>query len=316
MAEPQVRVALGRYPHTEPIHAGTVGLEGFELDLVPVDPIIAAFRRMVRELAYDVCELAPTTYLIAREAGVPITALPVFLMRRFHHADVLCRAGTGIREPADLEGRRVGVRAYSVTTGVWVRGLLAEHYDVDHRAISWRVDDDEHVATLRLPDNVTRLGEGDSLASAFGEARIDAAFGGRAGIGRVGGPAAGWTTSAPEADHYPLFADAADRDRAVFAATGVYPLHGLVCVRTAALQAHPDLAAGLWDMLVASKAASVAGSGLDAGYAALSRFVGPDPLPWGLEGNRVTLEALQRYALDQGLITTALPLDELFLPFG
>ena len=147
MPEPlRLRTAIATYGHTAALKAGSEP-DGVVWDHVEVSPIIAAFRRMVRDLEFDVCELAPTTYLMAREAGVPITAIPVFLMRKFHHGDVVCRTDAGIEKPLDLVGRRVGVRAYSVTTGVWGRGILSHEYDVPLDEITWVVDDEDHVTT-------------------------------------------------------------------------------------------------------------------------------------------------------------------------
>ncbi len=97
-----------------------------------VDPIIAAFRRMVRGNEFDICEMAITTYICARAHGKPMTAVPVFLVRAFHHGATLVNTKAGIRKPKDLEGKRVGVnRGYTVTTGVWARGVLQDEHGVD-----------------------------------------------------------------------------------------------------------------------------------------------------------------------------------------
>src|ERR1043165_7610741 len=106
-----VSIAIGDYPHTAALKNGSVTVAGVAANFANVVPQIAAFRRMVRNLEFDVCELAPTTYLIARAHGVPIIALPIFVMRRFHHGGLLVRPEAGIRDPKDLEGRKVGARA-------------------------------------------------------------------------------------------------------------------------------------------------------------------------------------------------------------
>ena len=141
MATTRLKVALRTYPYTEALKTGAVSVPGVALDFEEVKPHIAAFRRMVRDLAFDVCEIAPTTYMIARAYGVPIIALPVFFVRRFHHAGFVVRPESGIAGPKDLEGRNFGVRAYSVTTGVWKRGLLQNDYGVDIDKVTWWVDD-------------------------------------------------------------------------------------------------------------------------------------------------------------------------------
>src|SRR5580698_1418390 len=138
----RLSAAIATYGHTKTLKCKQEQPTGCELDFVEVEPIIAAFRRMVRTLEFDVCELAPTTYLAARDADIPVTALPIFLMRRFHHGDMVCRPGSGISAPKDLEGRKVGVRAYTVSTGVWARGILQHEYGVDPDSITWVVDDE------------------------------------------------------------------------------------------------------------------------------------------------------------------------------
>ena len=117
-------IAIATYAHTAAIKDGSIPIRDVQANFINIDPIIAAFRRMVRDLEFDVCELAPMTYLIAKAYGSPFTALPVFVMRRFHHGGLVVRDDAVIKVPKDLEGKKVGVRAYTVTTGAWTRGIL------------------------------------------------------------------------------------------------------------------------------------------------------------------------------------------------
>lgn len=185
----KISVALGDYPHGRALLSGDVPVDGFEVDPVTVNPIIGAYRRMIRVLEFDVCELAPTSYLMARDRGIPLTAIPVFLNRRFHHGDIQCAASSGIAVPADLEGRKIGVRAYSVTTGVWGRGILSEEYGVDTRQVTWVVDDDDHIEGT-WPARIERVTDGRSLGALLSAGEIDAAFTGRGSPGRPGRSAA------------------------------------------------------------------------------------------------------------------------------
>ena len=130
-AKVPLKIAIATYGHTAALKDGSVPIEGVEADFVEVAPIIAAFRRMVRDLEFDVCEMAPTTYMIARAHGAPFIGLPIFVMRRFHHGGFVVRPDAGIKAPKDLEGKKVGVRAYSVTTGVWTRGIFINEYGLD-----------------------------------------------------------------------------------------------------------------------------------------------------------------------------------------
>src|ERR1700691_6770829 len=163
--QPRLKIAIADYGHTRAVKSATVPIEGVDADFIQVVPIIGAFRRMVRDLEFDVCEMAPTTYMIARARGAPYIALPIFLMRRFHHGGFVVRPDAGIRKPKDLEGKKVGVRAYSVTTGVSTRGIFVNEYDLNSSKVTWLVDDEEHVSTLRLPPNVVHAPEGKSLQS-------------------------------------------------------------------------------------------------------------------------------------------------------
>ena len=208
------------YPHTEAIKSGSIKVPGVRLDFVDVKPHIAAFRRMVRDLEFDIAELAPTTYLIARAFGVRIMALPIFFSRRFHHSGLVVRPDSDIDEPKDLEGKKVGVRAYSVTTGVWTRGILQNEYGVDLERVTWVVDDEEHVEALQLPPNVVHVPEGKSLAGMIATGEIHAGFLGNAGIGRQGAPTEGWNEKVPaqQPDLRDLIADPGEVTRSLLAA--------------------------------------------------------------------------------------------------
>src|ERR1700744_4337427 len=139
---------------------GSIQPEGFTLDFEEVPVLIHAFRRMVRELAYDVTEMAFTTYLAARAHGKPFTALPVFLVRDFHHSAIRTPVSSALA-PRGLEGQRVGVnRGYTVTTGVWARGILADEYGVNLDIVTWVLSGDEHVAEYVPPPNVVPVPAG------------------------------------------------------------------------------------------------------------------------------------------------------------
>src|SRR5688572_21878036 len=112
----RLKMAIASSGQAAAIKDGSVPIKGVEPEFVEVKPQIAAYRRMVRDVEFDVCEIAPSTYMIAREHGAPFKALPIFLGRRFHHSAFVYREDAGIREPKDLEGKSAGVRAYSVTT--------------------------------------------------------------------------------------------------------------------------------------------------------------------------------------------------------
>src|SRR5438128_1779380 len=250
-----LKIAVAEYPHTAAVRNGSIAIEGVDAEMVTIKPQIAAFRRMVRQLEFDVCELAPTTYLIARAHGAPFSALPVFLWRRFHHAGLLVRPDAGIKTPKDLEGKKVGVRAYSVTTGVWTRGILINEYGLDSSKVTWVVDDEEHVTQLKLPPNVVHVAEGDSLASMMAAGAIQAGFANNAGIGREGPPKAGWQAKErKETEHYrELFADPDRLGAEWYQRTGIYPMHSTLVVKDEILNANPWLAPALFAAFQESK---------------------------------------------------------------
>lgn len=309
------------YPYTADIKSGRIGVPGTRLDFVDVVPHIAAFRRMVRNLEFGICELAPTTYMIARAHGVPMIALPIFFVRRFHHEGLLVRADAGVDTPKDLEGKRVGVRAWSVTTGVWKRGLLQNEHGVDLEKISWFVDDEEHVTSLKLPPNVQQVPEGLSLVKMFAAGHLDAGTAGDAGLGRQGKPDAGWER---DADALPvemreLFPNPEPLDAAYFRRTGVLPMHGTLVVKEALLRENPELAPALFEAFLRARApyAAAIANGTATGRdgardMALARIVG-DPLPYGLKANRASIQTLIDYTTQQGLIPDGVAPEDMFL---
>src|SRR5713101_3107253 len=193
----RLKIAIGAYGHTAALKSREVAIKGVDAEFIEVVPIIGAFRRMVRNLEFDICEMAPTTYMIARARGAPYIALPIFLMRRFHHSGFVVRPDANIRTPKGLEGKKVGVRAYSVTTGVWTCGIFVNEYVLDSSKVTWVVDDEEHVASLELPPNVVHAPDGKSLASMMATGEIEAGFTGPAGVGRAGPPIGNWDMNAP-----------------------------------------------------------------------------------------------------------------------
>jgi 4,5-dihydroxyphthalate decarboxylase len=319
--KPRLKIAIAEYGHTRGVTSGSIPVEGVDLDFVKVVPIIGAFRRMVRDLEFDICEMAPTTYMIARALGAPYIALPIFLMRRFHHGGFVVRPDAGIKVPKDLEGKKVGVRAYSVTTGVWTRGIFINEYDLDSSKVTWVVDDEEHVTTLKLPPNVVHTAEGQSLQSMMKAGEIQAGFSGPAGVGRSGPPISGWDKAAPvAADTYPeLIADVENVEANWFKTTGIYPIHGLIVVKDEVLSRHPRLARAMMDAFVKAKQPYLeqlkAGQGDTPEDKRYRKFLSlmNDPLPYGMAANRPSIEALVTYSLQQKLIPSRPELNRVFV---
>lgn len=313
-------IAIAASGHTAALKTGSVPIEGVEANFVEVVPIIAAFRRMVRNVEFDVCEMAPTTYLIARARGAPYIALPIFVMRRFHHAGFAVRPDSGIKVPKDLEGKKVGVRAYSVTTGVWTRGIFTNEYGLDADKVTWVVDDEEHVDTLKLPPNVVHAPERQSLADMMASGELQAGFTANAGIGRAGPPTGGWEKGgqAPMQTYPELIDNAAQVEADWFRRTGIYPIHGTIVVKTDVLAKHPWVARSLLDAFTKAKQPYLEqlrrGEGdkpEDVRYRGFLSLMN-DPLPFGIAANGPSIDALMTYALQQKLIPERIPLEQAF----
>jgi len=310
--------AVSEMPHTSAIRSGEIGIDGVEGNFLTIHPQIAAFRRMVRDVEFDVCELAPTTYIIARAYGAPFVALPIFVLRKFHHSGLLVRPDSGIRVPKDLEGKKVGVRAFSVTTGAWTRQAFIDDYGLDCAKVTWVVDDEEHVTQLKLPANVVRCSPDTSLNQMMANGELSAGFGGNAGIGRTGNPTDGWKQV--EVNYPDLFPDPAPIEADFYRRTGVYPMHGTIVVKEQVLKDNPGLARAMYDAFDEAKQqwlvrlnSGEADTVSDKRYRSLQPLVGNDPLPYGIEANIKTIMALEKTAFDQGLTPRRLSIDELFV---
>jgi 4,5-dihydroxyphthalate decarboxylase len=286
---------------------GTVVPEGFSLDFEEVPVLVQGFRRMVRELAFDVSEMALTTYLTAREHGVKFTALPIFLVRGFHHNAIVVRRGSRITDPGQLAGKRVGVnRGYTVTTGVWARSIMANQYGLDLDSVTWVLSGDEHVKAYTPPSNVISAPPGKTLEQMVLDGELEAAIG----------------VKSDSPDIVPLIPNANDVALTALRATGLYPINHLVVIKDEVLEAHPDAAVAVFEAFAESKRQYVAD--LKAGAIAkpdsadrlhlevLEATGWDDPLPYGIEPNRAALEDLIEQASKQRILTKTVKLEELF----
>jgi 4,5-dihydroxyphthalate decarboxylase len=276
------------------------------LNFEEVPVLIQAFRRMVRTLDYDVTEMAFTTYMVARAHGKPFTALPVFLVRGFHHGAILRGAASGDLAPKDLEGRRAGVnRGYTVTTGVWARGILADEYGVDLSRVTWVLSGDEHVEEYVPPANVVPVPAGQDVPDMVASGEL----------------AAGVGMPADRADLVPLIPDAEEAAYRALRERGLYPINHLVVVRDELLAEHPDLAADLFSAYAAAKnqyVAALAGNGIaepnatDRMYQRVAQITGANPMPYGIAPNRAMIDQLIRYAVDQKILDQPVAAEDLF----
>jgi 4,5-dihydroxyphthalate decarboxylase len=301
---PPLTIAIGNHGLTKALKDATIRIDGREVEFIQVDPIVAAMRRMARGLEFDICEMAWTTYLCAKACGKPIAAIPVFLTRNFHHWAIFHNVKSGITQPKDLEGRTVAVnRGYTVTTGLWARGVLQTEYGVNLEKITWAPTDDEHVAEYKAPPNVDYSNRGKPITDLLLSGKIPAAV----GDVKVNSP-----------DIRPLIPDARNAGFAYFRKTGVYPINHGVVVKDSLLKAEPNLAAELFRAFQEAKkiylARLDAGTNLspaDENAIALKQVVG-DPFPFGINHNRKALETVAQFAVDQKVTPSKFSVEELF----
>ncbi|MBV9784414.1 MAG: ABC transporter substrate-binding protein [Acidisphaera sp.] len=272
-----LRVALGNAPRARAVKSAAQPPGASPIDFADIVPIHRAFAPMVRELRFDLCELAIATFLQAKAFGKPLVLLPVAVMARFQESALLCRGDDAtIAGPADLVGKRVGVRAYSQTTGVWLRGELADEYGVAADSIRWVTFENAHVAEYADPPWAERARPGQDMLAMLREGELDAAIGGSE---PPDDPSLRTVFSDPDA--------AASRFQARH---GFMPVNHLLVARQSLVEAEPERVAAFCEALVGD------GDALPSGRAALDPAIG----------------LVSRYCLEQGLLPRPLSLAEVW----
>jgi hypothetical protein len=306
MAKPVLKTVTRTQGNNQAIKDGSVTPRTFDFQFEEIPVLVDGFRRMVRGLEFDICEMAITTYMCAKEHGAAFTALPVFLVRGFHHGAIIQDTRAELKSPKDLEGRRVGVnRGYTVTTGVWVRGVLASEHGVDLDKVTWVLSGDEHVAGYRPPANVEPMPAGATLPGLLAEGDL------------AGAISVTWDDPAAA----PLIPDAEAAGYAALRSRGHYPINHLVVVKDSLLAEHPGLARDVFETFAESKRRYVdrlrdgeitSPSAVDRLHLAVMEITDGDPLPYGIEPNRGVIEELIDHAMAQHILRHRPTVDELF----
>ena len=232
---------------------------------------------MVRDGAFDVSEMAIVTYLMAKSFGKPMVLLPNVVVARFQHAHALYNSKNGTMKPADLNGKRVGIRSFTTTTGAWLRGILANDHGVDLNSIDWVTFEDAHVAEFR--DNTERAPAGKQIVQMLIDGQLDAVLG----------------EKSDQAGLKPLFADAAAEEKSWFGKHRVMPINHMVVVSSRLSNEHPEAVREVFRLLQESAVLAPAG-----------------PLKFSAGEMRGSLELIIQYCAQQGLIPRAFAVDELF----
>jgi 4,5-dihydroxyphthalate decarboxylase len=293
----RLSLVLGSYPHVAGVADGSIAVDGVSFEPVAVLSLQDAFKRMCREVCFDVCEMSITGYLLALRYGLPFTALPVFPVRGFPqaHAAIVVRRDAGIDSPRQLEGKRIGARAYTGTASLWVRGMLQDEHGVDLDKVTWVSIEDEHVPQYQhdAPANVSyELGGDLSALLASGD------LAGAIGVGASEGVAL-------------LIPDARRAAATAYSRTGVLQINHTIVIRNAVLEQRPVLARELYEAFVAAKQRWLA-AGPELPLVDELGLPDRDPLPYGLEANAASIDALLRHAHAQGLTTRRLTAEEAF----
>jgi len=282
-----LRIAIGDYPHTLPLKRGDISSPSLKLDFVEIKPMHKAFKPMVREHAFDASEMALVTFLQAKVHNKGLKLLPAAMLGRFQHGTMLCNSERGRLTPADLAGRRIGVRAYSQTTGAWIRGIVENDYGVDMSRVQWVTFEDAHVAEYREPAGVIRAQPDQDMTKMLLAGELDAAIYG--------------AELPKDARLQSVIPDPDAAARAWYGKHGLVPVNHMVTVTDEFARANPAAVAELYRMLEASKkTAGLPAEGLI------------DSVPFGREANRPCLEMLISYCVQQGLIPRRLEVDELW----
>lgn len=277
-----LKVLIGNYPHTAPLKTGAVRSDQFDLAFTEIEPVWDGFKGMIREYKYDVSEMAIVTYLLARAHGKPLSLLPAVMTARIQHGYAYYNVTKGRLTPADLNGMRVGIRSFTTTTGAWLRGILANDYGVDLNSIDWVTFEDPHVAEYQ--DTTTRAPEGKKIMQMLLDGELDAVLG-----------------EPPKDDPRlgTIFDDARAEGLRWSQMRKLTPINHMVVMHSDTVRADPEAVREVWRMLCEGK--RLAGPPAD-----------PDPLPFGIEANRASLDLIAEYAYQQGLIPRRISVDEMF----
>jgi 4,5-dihydroxyphthalate decarboxylase len=272
----RLRMLLGDHPGTAALKNGAIRSDLVTFDFASYSPTNKGFKPMVREAAFDVSEMAIVTYLMAKSFDKPMVLLPDVVLARFQHGHALVNVKAGKLTPRDLNGKRVGIRSFTTTTGAWLRGILANDYGVDLNSIDWMTFEDAHVA--EFVDTTKRAGAGKQIVQMLIDGELDAVLG----------------EKSDHPDLQPLFADAAAEEKAWFAKHKVVPINHMVVVSKALSEQRPDVVREVHRMLAESAAASPAAPRFDR------------------SGLNRSLQLIIAYSAQQKLVPRAFSVDELF----
>jgi 4,5-dihydroxyphthalate decarboxylase len=282
-----IHACFGTYPHTKALKSGAIKSDRVELKLTEIEPVYKAFLAMVRELKFDISEMAIVTYLQAKAYGKPLTLMPCTMMGRFQHGTLLYNSERETVTPENLPGKRIGVRSFAQTTGVWMRGILWKDYGLDLSRVKWVTFEDAHLAEFRDPPGVERAADGKDMTKMLLAGELDAAIFG------------GAMPTDPRLKT--VIPDAADAAQGWYKTHRTVPVNHMVVVTNRLSQSDPGAVREVFRMLHESKKA-----------AGLPKPGAIDTIPFGYDNLRPALDLMSGYALEMKIIPRRYSVEELF----
>ncbi len=322
MTNPRITFACGPYDRMDALRTGEVKPEGIDLDFLCIKSPREIFDRMGQKREFDASEMSSSEFVtLFCKGGSPFVALPVFPSKVYRHPFMFGAVKSGVRKPKDFEGKRIGVPLYTMTAAVWLRGLLEEDFGVDLSTIEWVQGGLDHGGTHgveREPPEIPGVNlKTNNSPRSLNDMLIAGELDGFMGTGEPACFKTGHVTR--------LLPDYAEQQKDYFRRTGIHPIMHLVAIRRDVYERNPGVARSLYEACVKSK--NLAWAQINHGGASISMLpfihahleetkdvMGADPWPYGVEGNRKTLEALVRFMYNQKLIPFAPKIEDLFVP--
>jgi 4,5-dihydroxyphthalate decarboxylase len=313
MAKLRLTLACGDYDLLRPLINGELQPQGIELNVLTM-PSPERHGRMLRHQEFDICELSLVGYLVSRDKGCGYNAIPVFPHRRFRHSYMIKRAGCGIEKPSDLNGKRVGLDTLQNSAGLWMRGILQDHYGVDLKSIEWWCQEDEDIPFEPAAwMKVKRVAPGRDVDRMLLDGELEAAlYPETLPSIRSGNPKVA-----------PLFPDPKKAEIEYLKRGGFFPIMHTVVIKNPILQEHPWVGISLVQAFQQAKEICYQRNADPRSFALVwvqdlmreqKEIFGPDPWPYTLDDNRNALEAVIRYEYEQGMIRNKPKVEELFFP--
>jgi 4,5-dihydroxyphthalate decarboxylase len=324
MSRLSLTLACGPYDRMGAIYDGTVRVESVDLRCIPIEQPMEVFSRMLKYQEFDIAEMSLTHCFTLRAAGkAPFVTMPVFPSRMFRHGFIFINKKSGIKDPKDLKGKRIGVQGYQMTAAVWIRGILNREYGVSFEGVEWIEGGVNErgvaggAATSMRPSkplNIRYIGNEKTLSDMLAAGELDALIG-----------AVRPDSLATSPDVARLFPDYHRTEREYYQRTGVFPgMHALV-IREDVYRANRWLATSLFKACNQAKAISLRQTNntaslrfmlpwLTESVEEVDELFGGDPWPYGLEANRKMLDAFNQALVDDGYLAAPMKLEEVFVP--